>query len=446
MTSNADAPAALGCELIAIKYLPRLTSTQIGIAGSKLSASAINDIRSGGCLIAVLRRIDAYKTLSTYSARKRISSVLHLSPSPSNCKAVIRTIFHPDELFEDLAMQPWRPYFKPSLLSQVGPLVDTYTDGMSTVVLVDASVVQKGQLAKVLKYARKENFVLEAMRMLQPKGGSSTAPPDSHVAFLSSRSDNAPLVVLMLQRVNAVAKWLQVNGPADPSVARKLDQFSLGTLLCAEGESNPIRGSMDYDCAQFEMTHFFHEYAERWASGKSVLDGAQNNLLSEPTLTNASRQLIQLDKSAVLREVICVVISAPPASLAGENENCIAMLEGLMHQEYQLINVRQVCMSRQQAEAYCKLHLVKHGTAAAKPPNAYDLAVKLSTSPAIVLALERDNALSRMASLVSSIPTDSQQWNWSEMYCSRSPQQASAELCFFFAELFSNYYKIVGNL
>ncbi len=119
-------------------------------------------------------------------------------------------------------------------------------------------------LSKILKRIAQENFTVVAARLavITSDTAKDLVPKDDqknellstmHVEHLTS----GPVLLLCLQRENAIRKPLDVLGPANPQDARKQSQFLWRGMYGADPINNGIHGSESYAAAVSEQKLLF---------------------------------------------------------------------------------------------------------------------------------------------------------------------------------------------
>ncbi len=128
-----------------------------------------------------------------------------------------------------------------------------------TLAIIKPDAVKKKVIGKVLSRIEDEGFEIYEMKMLRlTKEGAQgfyivhKDKPfyDSLTNFMSSGA----IVVLLLERENAIAHWRGVMGATDPALAKP------GTIRRELGfsvERNAVHGSDSPVTAEFEIRYFF---------------------------------------------------------------------------------------------------------------------------------------------------------------------------------------------
>jgi nucleoside-diphosphate kinase len=128
-----------------------------------------------------------------------------------------------------------------------------------TLAIIKPDAVKKRIVGKILDRIEEEGFEIVEMKMVRlTKDGARafyavhTGKPffDGLTDFMSS----GEIVVMALERENAIAHWRQVMGETDPARAQ------VGTLRRTFGfsiERNAVHGSDSQQTAETEIVYFF---------------------------------------------------------------------------------------------------------------------------------------------------------------------------------------------
>ena len=128
-----------------------------------------------------------------------------------------------------------------------------------TLAIIKPDAVKKNVIGKIVTRIEDEGFRIAAMRLEKLSLEDARAFYAVHrakpffeglAAFMSS----GPIVVLMLERDDAIARWRAVMGATDPAKAAP------GTLRHAYGfdiERNAVHGSDAAETAETELKFFF---------------------------------------------------------------------------------------------------------------------------------------------------------------------------------------------
>ena len=128
-----------------------------------------------------------------------------------------------------------------------------------TLAIIKPDAVKKNVIGRIITRIEDEGFKIAAMRLLRLSADDAKAFYIVHktrpfyqglAAFMSS----GPIVVLMLERDDAIARWRETMGATDPAKAAP------GTLRHDYGfdiERNAIHGSDAPETAAVELAYFF---------------------------------------------------------------------------------------------------------------------------------------------------------------------------------------------
>lgn len=130
-----------------------------------------------------------------------------------------------------------------------------------TFAIIKPDAVERNIVGKVLGKVEAEGFRIVGMKKIQlsKKEAEGFYYVHSERPFfgdLCSFMSRSPVVVLVLERENAIAKWREVMGATNPANAdagtiRK--EFGLGI------EENTVHGSDSPESAAFEIPYFFSQ-------------------------------------------------------------------------------------------------------------------------------------------------------------------------------------------
>jgi nucleoside-diphosphate kinase len=128
-----------------------------------------------------------------------------------------------------------------------------------TLAIVKPDGVQKGVAGQVIARIEKEGFRIVAMRLHQLTRAEAQGFYAVHrerpffeglVTFMTS----GPVVVMCLERENAIAHWREVMGATDPA---KAAAGTIRKLFATDIEKNTSHGSDAPETAAFELGWFF---------------------------------------------------------------------------------------------------------------------------------------------------------------------------------------------
>ena len=128
-----------------------------------------------------------------------------------------------------------------------------------TLAIIKPDAVKKNIMGKIIQRIEDEGFKISAMKMISLTKDDARGFYVIHKEkpFYNSLTDfmsSGPVVVMTLERENAIAHWRQVMGATDPAQAKP------GTLRHAHGfsvERNAVHGSDAGETAESEIAYFF---------------------------------------------------------------------------------------------------------------------------------------------------------------------------------------------
>jgi nucleoside-diphosphate kinase len=128
-----------------------------------------------------------------------------------------------------------------------------------TLAIIKPDAVKKNIIGKIIQRIEDEGFKISAMKMLhltkdQAKGFYIVHKARPFYESLTDFMSSGPVVVMALERENAISHWRLVMGATDPAQAKP------GTLRHAYGfsvERNAVHGSDARETAEWELNYFF---------------------------------------------------------------------------------------------------------------------------------------------------------------------------------------------
>jgi nucleoside-diphosphate kinase len=128
-----------------------------------------------------------------------------------------------------------------------------------TLAIIKPDAVNKNIIGKIIQRIEDEGFKIAAMKMLRltkddAKGFYIVHKSRLFYEGLTDFMSSGPVVVMTLEREDAIAHWRQVMGATDPAQAKP------GTLRHAYGfsvERNATHGSDARETAEWEIDYFF---------------------------------------------------------------------------------------------------------------------------------------------------------------------------------------------
>jgi nucleoside-diphosphate kinase len=131
-----------------------------------------------------------------------------------------------------------------------------------TLTIVKPDAVRKNGIGDIIEQFEKQGFRILAMKMLeinkhQAQGFYAVHASKPFFESLTNFMSSGPIVVLALEKENAIADLRDLMGPTNPKQATE------GTIRHKWGtdiEKNAIHGSDAEDTARFELSYFFAGY------------------------------------------------------------------------------------------------------------------------------------------------------------------------------------------
>ena len=128
-----------------------------------------------------------------------------------------------------------------------------------TLAIIKPDAVKKKVIGKVISRVEDEGFEIRDMKMLRltkeaAQGFYAVHKDKSFYDSLTNFMSSGGIVVLLLERENAIAHWRSVMGATDPALAKP------GTIRREFGfsvERNAVHGSDAPATAEFEIGYFF---------------------------------------------------------------------------------------------------------------------------------------------------------------------------------------------
>jgi nucleoside-diphosphate kinase len=131
-----------------------------------------------------------------------------------------------------------------------------------TFAIIKPDAVAKGYIGDILTIIQKEGFTIRGMRMQrlskhEAEGFYAVHKERGFFAGLITFMTEGPVVLLALERENAVLHWRQVMGATNPE---KADEGTIRKLFAENIERNASHGSDSPENAAIELAYFFRSY------------------------------------------------------------------------------------------------------------------------------------------------------------------------------------------
>ena len=128
--------------------------------------------------------------------------------------------------------------------------------------IIKPDAVKKGAITDILAMIQHAGFKIIGVKMLsitkeQAKGFYAVHASRPFFDSLTSFMSSGPMVVLALEKENAIADLRKLMGATDPA---KADAGTIRKKHAASIEANAIHGSDAEDTAKFELGYFFAGY------------------------------------------------------------------------------------------------------------------------------------------------------------------------------------------
>ena len=131
-----------------------------------------------------------------------------------------------------------------------------------TLSIIKPDAVEKGAAGDIIHTLLQNNFRIIGMRMLhitkaQAEGFYAVHVNRPFFESLTNFMSSGPIVVMALEKENAIADYRALMGATDPA---KADEGTIRKKWAANIEKNAVHGSDAEDTARFELSYFFAGY------------------------------------------------------------------------------------------------------------------------------------------------------------------------------------------
>jgi nucleoside-diphosphate kinase len=128
-----------------------------------------------------------------------------------------------------------------------------------TLAIIKPDAIKKKVMGKIIQRIEDEGFMISGLKMLhltkeEAKGFYIVHKGKKFYDSLTNFMSSGEIVVMILERENAIAHWREVMGLTDPALARE------GTIRHAFGfsiERNTVHGSDSAATAEWEISYFY---------------------------------------------------------------------------------------------------------------------------------------------------------------------------------------------
>jgi len=128
--------------------------------------------------------------------------------------------------------------------------------------IIKPDAVRKGHTGAILALIQQSGFRIIAMKMIEitkqeAEGFYAVHASRPFFGSLTSFMSSGPIVVLALEKENAIADLRKLMGATNPANA---EEGTVRKKFAASIEENAIHGSDAEDTAKFELSYFFAGY------------------------------------------------------------------------------------------------------------------------------------------------------------------------------------------
>lgn len=130
-----------------------------------------------------------------------------------------------------------------------------------TLAIIKPDAIKKKVIGKIIQSIEDEGFKISGLRMFhlskeEAKGFYIIHKDKPFYGSLTDFMSSGEIIIMILERENAIALWRQVMGVTDPALAEP------GTLRHSFGfsiERNAVHGSDSPDTAEWEINYFYKD-------------------------------------------------------------------------------------------------------------------------------------------------------------------------------------------
>ena len=128
-----------------------------------------------------------------------------------------------------------------------------------TLAIIKPDAVKKGVIGKIISRIEDEKFKITAMRLAkltkdEAKGFYIVHKDKPFYGPLTDFMSSGPIVLMRLEREDAIAHWRRIMGATDPA---KAEPGTLRRLYGSSIENNATHGSDAPETAAWELAYFF---------------------------------------------------------------------------------------------------------------------------------------------------------------------------------------------
>ena len=130
-----------------------------------------------------------------------------------------------------------------------------------TLAIIKPDAVKKNAIGKIIQRIEEDGFSIDKMKMLhlskeEAKGFYIVHKDKPFYESLTDFMSSGKIIVMVLEREDAIKAWRDVMGATDPAMA---EPGSLRRQLGFSVERNATHGSDAADTAEWEIDYFFGE-------------------------------------------------------------------------------------------------------------------------------------------------------------------------------------------
>ena len=131
-----------------------------------------------------------------------------------------------------------------------------------TLSIIKPDAVEKGAAGDIIHSLLQNSFRIIGMKMLhitksQAEGFYAVHVNRPFFESLTNFMSSGPIIVMALEKENAIADYRTLMGATDPA---KADEGTIRKKWAANIEKNAVHGSDAEDTARFELSYFFAGY------------------------------------------------------------------------------------------------------------------------------------------------------------------------------------------
>jgi len=133
-----------------------------------------------------------------------------------------------------------------------------------TLAIIKPDAIKKKVLGKILQRIEEEEFVISGLKMLhltkEEAQGFYIVHKDKHFYDpLTDFMSSGEIVIMVLEREDAISHWRKVMGATDPALA---ETGTLRQMFGSSVERNSAHGSDSPETAEWEINYFYKEEKE----------------------------------------------------------------------------------------------------------------------------------------------------------------------------------------